>query len=83
MILGSTSAYFKHTSCFREFGSIECMKKVYFFESGDQPKVWEKMTESVNGKILVETTWNQSKKLNGESQKVLSQDLSSRIPQIV
>ena len=42
---------------------MECMKKVYFFESGEEPKVWEKLTESVNGKILAETTWEPCKRL--------------------
>ena len=56
------SAYFKHTSCFRESSLIMCVKKVYFFESGPEPKVWEKLTTTVGGKILAETTWEPCKK---------------------
>lgn len=47
-----------------------CMRKIYFFESVPEPKVWEKMVQTINGKAVSQTCWVISKKLNGDSQKI-------------
>jgi len=48
-----------------------CMRKIHFFGSVPEPKVWEKMVETKNGKTLSQTCWVISEKLNGDSQKIM------------
>lgn len=47
------------------------MRKIHFFESVPEPKVWEKMVETINGKTISKTPWVLSETLNGDSQKIV------------
>jgi len=40
------------------------MRKIHFFESIPEPKVWEKMVQTINGKTVSQTSWVISEKLN-------------------
>jgi len=55
------------------------VKKIYFFET-DPPEAWEKMVDIVNGKAVSKTPWVLSKKLNGDSQKIIS---DNKIPDML
>ena len=47
------------------------MKKIHFFESVPEPKVWEKMVRTINGKTVSQTSWVLCEKLNVDSPKEL------------
>jgi len=57
------------------------VKKIYFFET-DPPEAWEKMVDIVNGKAVSKTPWVLSEKLNGDSQKIIS-DNKNQIPDML
>ncbi|WP_146195957.1 hypothetical protein [Nitrosopumilus zosterae] len=45
------------TLSFRELMGIINMRKIYFYESNPESKIWEKTIENVEGKIIAETPW--------------------------
>lgn len=49
------------------------MRKIYFYESNPEHKVWEKTTENVEGKIISETPWKICERQNGDTQRIRSE----------
>lgn len=49
------------------------MKKVYFYESNPEPKVWEKIVEEVDGEMVFQTPWKICDNMNGNCQEITSE----------
>lgn len=58
------------------------MKKIYFYETDPEPQICGKMVENINGKIVSQTPWMNSEKLNGDSQKIMSK-AKNEIPEML
>ncbi|AJW71288.1 hypothetical protein NADRNF5_1607 [Nitrosopumilus adriaticus] len=50
-------AYIKHTSFYSLFYFIRFVKKVYFFESNPEPRVWEKLVEKIDDEYVSDSPW--------------------------
>ena len=71
------------TTSFRNLIRTEYMRKIYFYESGPETKVWEKMIENVNGKTTSETPWEICEKLNNNPQKIMYKTDNSKILEVI
>ena len=40
------------------------MKKVYYYESNPEPKIWERIVENVDGELKVQTPWRVSERFD-------------------
>jgi len=59
------------------------MRKIYFYESSPDTKVWEKMIENVNGKIMSETPWKICERLDNNSQKTMYKTNKNKILEMI
>ena len=59
------------------------MRKIYFYESCPETKVWEKMVENINGKIMSETPWKICEKINNNSQKIMYKTDNRKILEVI
>ena len=63
----------QQTFCYRFHNIIRIMKKIYFYESNPEPKVWERMIENVDGVVVLQTPWKICENLNGNCQEITSE----------
>ena len=59
------------------------MKKIYFFESNPEPKIWEKIIDNVEGEIIHDIPWKISERRIDDSQKNMSESSQNRILEMV
>ncbi len=58
------------------------MKKIHFFEIDPLPESWQQVVAAVNDTNGSQTTWEICEKLNGDNQKIVSEN-KNEIPEMV